>query len=139
MLAFVLRWAVAAAIALPGLTVGPARAQDCADPTQMGLDQCAGAAFKKSDARLNQIYGQISARLSGDAPTKAKLVAAQRAWIAFRDAECAFRAAGVEGGSIHSMTVTLCRTDVTDRRVTELEPLLKCEEGDTSCPVPAAQ
>ncbi|ADH89201.1 protein of unknown function DUF1311 [Ancylobacter novellus DSM 506] len=139
MVAFALRWAVAAAITFPGVISGPALAQDCADPTQMGLDQCAGAAFKKSDARLNQVYGQIAARLSGDAATKAKLVAAQRAWIAFRDAECAFRAAGVEGGSIHSMTVTLCRKDVTDRRVTELEPLLNCEEGDTSCPVPAAQ
>ncbi|NIA52950.1 DUF1311 domain-containing protein [Massilia sp. TW-1] len=30
-----------------------------------------------------------------------KLVAAQRAWIAFRDRDCDFAASDVEGGSMH--------------------------------------
>lgn len=117
---------------------GPAKAQNCSDPTQMGLDECAGATYKKSDARLNAVYGQIVARLAGDADTKAKLVKAQKAWIGFRDAECAFRASGVEGGSIYPMTVTLCLDAVTRTWVRELESLLTCQEGDTSCPVPPA-
>jgi len=105
----------------------------------MGLNECAGKALSKSDAELNRIYGQIVARLGNDAATKGKLVAAQRAWIAFRDADCTFRAASVEGGSIHPMVVTLCRKDVTDQRIQTLKPLLSCQEGDTSCPVPAAR
>lgn len=138
MLAFVSRSAFAAVLLISGAGFPSAQAQDCADSTQMGLDECTGIAFKKADARLNQLYRQITARLTEDVTTKARLVAAQRAWISFRDAECAFRAAGVEGGSIYPMTVTMCRTDLTDQRVTALEPLLDCQEGDTSCPVPAA-
>jgi len=117
---------------------GPAGAQDCADPSQMGLDECAGAVYKQTDTKLNAVYGQIVARLGKDTDTKAKLVKAQKAWIGFRDAECTFRASSVEGGSIYPMTVTLCLDAVTTARVAELEKLLTCEEGDTSCPVPPA-
>lgn len=117
---------------------GSALAQDCSDPSQMGLDECAAVTYRKTDARLNAVYGQIVARLAGNADTKAKLVKAQKAWIGFRDAECAFRASGVEGGSIYPMTVALCLDAVTRTRVGELETLLACQEGDTSCPVPPA-
>ena len=115
-----------------------AQAQECADQTQMGLDQCAGAAYKKTDAQLNKIYGQITARLKDAPDTKAQLVTAQKAWIAFRDAECKFLAGNAEGGSIYPMLVTQCRADLTQKRVDDLAPLLECEEGDMSCPVPAA-
>lgn len=125
-------------IALGLAPPAPARAQDCADQTQMGLDQCAGAAYKKTDAQLNTIYRQITARLKDDADTKARLVAAQKAWIGFRDATCKFLAGNAEGGSIYPMLVTQCLDDLTQKRVAALEPLLTCEEGDMSCPVPPA-
>ncbi len=124
--------------ALTGFSAPAARAQDCTDATQMGLDECAGAAYKKADAELNQIYGRIVARLGQDAGTKAKLVTAQKAWIAFRDADCAFRASAVAGGSIYPMAMALCLADATKQRVSELRPLLSCQEGDTTCPVPSS-
>jgi len=120
------------------IPVTSARAQDCADQTQMGLDQCADAAYKKTDAKLNAVYRQIVARLAGDADTKARLVAAQKAWIAFRDAECKFRAGNAEGGSIYPMLVIQCRDALEQKRIEELSAQLECEEGDLSCPVPAA-
>ncbi len=119
-----------------GLWAPPLLAQDCTDATQMGLDECAGAAYKKADAELNQIYGRIVARLTKDAGTKAKLVTAQKAWITFRDTECAFRASAIEGGSMYPMAMALCLADATKQRVAELRPLLSCQEGDTTCPVP---
>ncbi|MFK8251495.1 lysozyme inhibitor LprI family protein [Ancylobacter terrae] len=130
-----------AGIALAGLLLlaaGSAHAQDCADQTQGGLNICAIAAFKKADDRLNAIYRQITARLKDDADTRGLLVAAQRAWLGFRDAECTFLTSPAAQGSIHPMLVAQCREALTLKRVAELAPLLACEEGDMSCPVPAA-
>lgn len=128
----------AALFAVAGLWAPPVLAQDCTDATQMGLDECAGAAYKKADAELNLVYGRIVARLTKDAGTKAKLVTAQKAWITFRDTECAFRASAVEGGSMYAMAMALCLADATKQRVAELRPLLSCQEGDTTCPVPSS-
>lgn len=125
-------------IALGLAPLGPAHAQDCADQTQMGLDQCAGAAYKKTDAKLNAVYRQIVTRLANDADTKARLVTAQKAWIGFRDAECKFVAGNAEGGSIYPMLVTQCRDALSQKRIEELSAQLDCQEGDLSCPVPAA-
>lgn len=122
-------------LALSFAPLDPARAQDCPDESQMGLNHCVGIAYKKTDAKLNAVYGQIIARLKDNAATKAKLVAAQKAWIAFRDAECKFLSSSVEGGSIYPMVVTQCLDTLEQKRIAELEPLLTCEEGDMSCPI----
>ncbi len=59
------------------------------------MDICAGADFKASDAKLNTDYGEIMKRLSDDADARKLLQESQRAWIAFRDAECKFSSSGV--------------------------------------------
>jgi len=110
-----------------------ANAQD-----QATMTQCAGEDFAAADKKLNASYKEIQKRLTGDADGKALFVKAQRAWIAFRDAECAFSAGGASGGSIYPMLVASCKTDLTKQRNDQLRKYLSCEEGDTSCPVPAA-
>ena len=117
----------------------PAAAQDCPDESQAGLNQCADEAYKKADTALNATYKEVMARLKDSEDTAKSLVAAQRAWIAYRDAECDFIASGVEGGSALPMIVLQCREQETTRRTDELKALLNCEEGDLSCPVPAAE
>lgn len=120
------------------LAAAPAFAADCSKATdQASLNRCADQNYKAVDARLNATYRQITARLKDD-PEKTKLlVSAQKAWIAFRDAECRFAASGVEGGSIHPMTVSDCLASLTGNRIEALKGYLSCEEGDLSCPVPA--
>ncbi len=127
-------------LALPGLT-GTALAQDCAptDESQMCLTFRAGAEYKAQDDKLNKTYGEIVGRLSASPEDKKLLQAAQRAWIAFRDAECAFSNNHSEGGSIHPMLLLMCKTELTKARTEQLSAYLNCEEGDMSCPVPAAQ
>ena len=128
---------IAAAILLAAL---PAAAQqDCPDDSQAGLNQCAGDAYKKADAALNATYRQVMARLKDSEAAAKSLVAAQRAWIAYRDAECDFMSSGVEGGSARPMIVAQCLEQLTTRRTDDLKALLNCEEGDLSCPVPPAQ
>ncbi len=124
---------------LSALLAFPAAAQECdpADESQTGMNICADAGYKAADKKLNVAYGEIVKRLADDADGRKLLQTSQRAWITFRDAECAFSASGVEGGSVYPMILSGCLEDLTNDRTEQLNKYLKCEEGDMSCPVPA--
>ena len=92
---------------------------------------------KKADAELNALYRQITARLKDDQATTKLLVAAQRAWVAFRDAECDFSASGVSGGGALGMILAICLDRLTSKRIDDFKNYLKCQEGALDCPVPA--
>ena len=64
------------------------------------------------------------------------LVDSQRAWIAFRDAQCAFQSSGVAGGGAYPMTLALCKAPLTCERVKQLKAYLACDEGDLNSPAP---
>lgn len=89
------------------------------------------------DAELNRIYKRIEGRLMHSQGPKQELIKAQRAWIAFRDAECRFAASGVEGGSAYSDVYQSCQEDITKARIATFNEYLNCQEGDLGCPVPA--
>ena len=108
------------------LLVRPAAAQ-----SQIELDEGAGAAFHKVDGELNAFYRDLTRKMSSAG--QAKLRAAQQAWLRFRDLECAFETAGSEGGSVHPMVETECRTELTRQRNQQLKAQLTCKEGDLSC------
>ena len=102
---------------------------------QMQLDQCAGMDFTAADAKLNALYKRMMSRY--DATNGALLRASERAWIAYRDAECDFATNGTAGGTINPMMDTMCRTEKTNARIKELNAQLHCAEGDLSCNAPA--
>ena len=111
-------------------------AEDCGNAaTQMEMNACAAQNHQKADARLNALYRQITSRLKDDTDATKALVAAQRAWIAFRDAECAFVGSKTAGGSVNPIIVAQCKAGLTDLRVKDFEYFLKRQEGDLSCPV----
>lgn len=76
------------------------RAQECdrSDDSQQMMNICAGEDYQAADAKLNAAYRDLIG--SDDADGKRLLQAAQRAWITFRDAECAHSTAASVGGSI---------------------------------------
>jgi uncharacterized protein YecT (DUF1311 family) len=114
-----------------------AHAEDCQNSVTQGeMNNCANEAYEKSDAELNALYKQVGSRLKGDAKQANLLVTAQRAWIAFRDAECAFVSSPTTGGSVNPMVQANCRDRVTSARVNDLKSYLQCTEGDVTCPVP---
>ncbi|MGH8173869.1 MAG: lysozyme inhibitor LprI family protein [Rhodanobacteraceae bacterium] len=84
-----------------------------------------------ADAELNATYAALMAKL--DAPNQARLRDAQRAWIAFRDKECAFRSQGSDAGSIGPTAIAGCVTELTAARTVELKAQLDCPEGDVAC------
>ncbi|RQR62444.1 DUF1311 domain-containing protein [Burkholderia sp. Bp9125] len=111
---------------------------NCANaPDQAAMSACADRAYKKSDAELNRAYQAVTTRVRDNRPLADKLVSAQRAWVAYRDAECGFSSAGAEGGSVYPMVVSTCLDDLTKVRLESLQGYLSCEEGDLACPVPA--
>ncbi|GLS40413.1 hypothetical protein GCM10010869_60100 [Mesorhizobium tianshanense] len=124
-------------LAMPAFAFAQDKCYDAAKD-QPALNACADAAFKKSDKKLNELYKQIEVRLKDDADSKKLLVQAQRDWVKFRDAECSFQTTGAAGGSMMPMLVAQCMDSLAQSRVKDFEGYLKCEEGDMSCPVPAA-
>ena len=107
-------------------------ADSCDSATsQAGLNECAGNEYKKQDELLNQAYKEAM-KLATDTQ-KTQLKAAQNAWIAFRDADCAFLTSGADGASVAPMVHAQCMTDKTSERTELLKSTLTCEEGDVSC------
>ena len=130
-------------VALSLIAITPAldarAAEDCDTPNSdmAQLRDSYGKAYKKSDSELNTLYKQIMSRLKDDEPTTKLLVTAQKAWVAFRDAECDFSTSRSSGGTIYPMIQAICLDKLTSKRVGELKTYLKCQEGDMDCPVPA--
>ncbi|WP_039032306.1 lysozyme inhibitor LprI family protein [Leclercia adecarboxylata] len=114
-----------------------AQADECANAsTQTEMNTCTAQQYQAADKTLNQTYQTAIKR--AEAPQRELLKKAQQAWIALRDADCAFIGSGTEGGSIQPMIVNQCLADKTNEREAYLATLMQCEEGDLSCPLPPA-
>jgi uncharacterized protein YecT (DUF1311 family) len=96
--------------------------------TQLQLNMTADQAFKASDSQLNTLYKEMLGKY--DQQNKALLIASERAWITYRDAECKFETAPFSQGSIYPMYYAQCLTDKTNQRIVELKSQLNCKEGD---------
>lgn len=122
-------WLLAAGL----LILSPLAAQ-----TQLDLNAQAGAEFAAADAELNRVYQQIRSRYRGEQQFLNKLRDAQRAWIAFRDAELeAIYPPPASGsmqqayGSILPMCLAEQKARLTRERTAQLRRWLDgVEEGD---------
>jgi uncharacterized protein YecT (DUF1311 family) len=97
--------------------------------TQMDMNECAGQESARVDAKLNQLYGQLLSKAAGEANAVAKIKAAERAWIAYRDAyvEAMYPATDkqAEYGSMYPMEVSLLMAKLTQQHLADLQELLK--------------
>ena len=98
--------------------------------SQIELTRQAAAEFEKADAQLNDIYKKALANAAAvDEERKQKLIKAQRAWLLYRDAEAAYEADDLRGGTAYSMEYNGARTTLTEERVKTLKQLLS-DEGN---------
>ena len=88
------------------------------DRSTMEMIGCIDAEHAVQDKALNATYQKILADLTE--AQKAKLRAAQRAWIAYRDTWCAAQQ-DEAWGSISTIVAANCVLDETIRRTIELE------------------
>ena len=79
--------------------------------------------YKNADKKLNQVYQQLLPKLSRS--RKQKLIAAQLAWIKFRDVSCEFERSEYEGGSIAPTIYSGCVEQATKQRTQQLQNYLK--------------
>jgi uncharacterized protein YecT (DUF1311 family) len=106
------------------------------EQTQTTANQESCQVYKQSDAELNRIYTRILNEYKQDTVFTGKLRAAQRIWIAFRDAhvETLYPAKdkNVQYGSIYPTCRCLALKELTDRRVSELKIWIDgVPEGET--------
>ena len=119
---------VTAGISMPVAAQEP----NCKEPqTQADMTICAGKDYEKADKQLNAEYQKLrkllterdkTADADGKGATDA-LVTAQRAWVAFRDANCALSGFQARGGSMEPMLISSCLAEMSGKRAEELRQL----------------
>jgi uncharacterized protein YecT (DUF1311 family) len=122
-------------IALPVLSLLcvaiPAQAQFNCDNVTSNAEatECSGREFTRADRELNEVYQEaleIVSEHGTEWRTSAeeweeKLRASQRAWLAFRDADCkVLTRIEWDGGSGTGLAITTCMTELTRTRIKAL-------------------
>lgn len=116
---------------------GPAITRDLPDcsemMTQQAMNRCAALRWEQADADLNAQWRETAAemrRLDESAMHDDarpgyfdQLLAAQRAWLSYRDNHCASVGYGARGGSLEPLLVANCKADLTLSRTAELREL----------------
>ena len=111
---------------------------DCENPsTQLDMNLCAAREYEAADTVLNEVWVAASDKAKandaladdpkGEESSFDKLLAAQRAWITYRNAHCAAEADRYRGGSIVPLIHATCMTALTQARTTQLREYT--EEG----------
>lgn len=111
----------------------PAHAQSSTTCDQYGgyeAENCLNDALATANDALNAAYQQAEAFIAGDPDTAAAdkvtwkndLIAAERAWVAYRDANCKFELIGAEwhNGSGTTAAQQDCVLTMTTQRTSEL-------------------
>nr|WP_041377816.1 lysozyme inhibitor LprI family protein [Polaromonas naphthalenivorans] len=101
-----------------GLSKQHAACMDKSGGVTMGMIECITAENHRQDALLNKAYKALMAELPP--PRKTQLQEAQRAWIKYRDANCAFYD-DPDGGTLARVNANSCMMAATADRARELE------------------
>jgi uncharacterized protein YecT (DUF1311 family) len=93
--------------------------------SEAGMKMCVSDAYLKEDAVLDKVYQDIvtplkSATDKDSAEILRRLVASERAWGGFRDANCQYAGTTDLGGSNEGLDILSCHCDMTVARIKEL-------------------
>ena len=131
-----MRTAILAAAIVAVFAAAPALAEDeeganCISG-QSDMDACSSPNVQQADQRLNDVYRSLRGDLS--AQDKVRLRDSERAWIAFRDKECAFRTSSTAHGGNYTQQLSVCLAEMTNERLTELNRIASCRADASGCP-----
>lgn len=122
---------------LPLLMLAAAPAECDTNAPQQVLNQCLAREYAAADAELNRVWKPAYAEMqrldrdygaSAPGPGYAEaLLTSQRAWIAYRDAQCLTESNAMRGGSAQPMILYGCKTSMTRERTMFLRGIV---EGD---------
>ena len=107
-------------------------APDCKAPsTQKAMNDCAFEDFLVANAGYAESNKSVMDKLQGK--QRDLFRRAQKSWIAYRTATCAFESSAVQGGSAQGMVNWQCAARMTRTRVSEMTAMGNCPEGDLAC------
>jgi uncharacterized protein YecT (DUF1311 family) len=105
---------------------------NCKSPEdQTTMNICANNDFNAADTKLNQSYAKVYKSISPQGQTKLKK--AERAWVAWRDAQCDLDTSSTDSYSAQPMVHAMCLEHYTQEQTKRLDAALNCTEGDVSC------
>jgi uncharacterized protein YecT (DUF1311 family) len=91
----------------------------CNPATTIGQQGCAEAAVLRADEAINRDLAALW-RQAGSSAARARLVAAQNAWLAYRSAACSSAADAYAGGSQAAVVGAQCLARLTRERAGDL-------------------
>jgi uncharacterized protein YecT (DUF1311 family) len=103
----------------------------CSDKanTQAEMTACASEEAACVEAKLNTTYRKLLSKVKGQPDAIAKIKAAEKDWIAYRDAyvEATYpeKDQAIEYGSMYPLDVALLRAKLTQRQILALEDRLQ--------------
>jgi uncharacterized protein YecT (DUF1311 family) len=106
---------------------------DCANAmAQQEMNICAQRDFEAADTELNAVWKDARAAAKdadAEQPDDLKgaddsLLAAQRGWLTYREAQCKLAGFEARGGSMEPMLVSGCLADLTRKRIDELKQFI---------------
>jgi uncharacterized protein YecT (DUF1311 family) len=101
-------------------------APNCSDrETQLELNVCSFRDYLRADIELNRTWTAVTKKVSGQPAAFALLRDGQRAWLTYRDKQCAVWGKWYEGGTIAPLMINSCLTDITRFRTKELGQFLE--------------
>ncbi|HVF92954.1 MAG TPA: lysozyme inhibitor LprI family protein [Sphingomonas sp.] len=105
-----------------------------APQTQAEMTRSAGTEFTAADAAMTRQWRATHADMKrrdtqdrsrgGGFGYAAALLASQRAWLRYRDAECVIEGGQFAGGSAQSMATASCKARLTRARTAQLKTLI---------------
>ncbi|MDH3665459.1 MAG: DUF1311 domain-containing protein [Paracoccaceae bacterium] len=118
-----------------GLIADPCQAKSGGETT-LGMNNCLTQEAEAWDVILNRLWPELMKRaratdqanqITGPDSAAETLRAAQRAWIAFRDADCRHSYATYGLGSFRTIAHSACTLELTARRVVDFHARLESE------------
>ncbi|WP_426406655.1 lysozyme inhibitor LprI family protein [Bradyrhizobium ganzhouense] len=126
----------------PALARIQANLDHCTDTQPGNINEmlCAVEAYKAVDVLLNTLYGKIVAKLKQNEDPDhdlqerkellKRLVASERAWIAYSETECSHASAYMLGGSGEPTILAQCRLSMREDRLNNLFRFYKIRYPD---------
>ena len=95
------------------------------------MNDCAYKDYLEANAGYADSNKSLNSALHGK--QRDLLRRAQKSWIAYRTATCAFESSAVQAGSAQGMVNWQCAARMTRARLVELNAIGNCIEGDLAC------
>jgi uncharacterized protein YecT (DUF1311 family) len=119
---------VLACLPLFAVAQAPQGSTECSSATTTAtMRTCENARYQRAEKELKANYAELAKQL--DPAGKEKLIAAQTAWVRFRDSNAEFQANIAKGGTLAPVIKMTVLADMTEARTAELKRTLQLLRG----------